>query len=135
MGGSAATRRRGGDRGASPVELAILLPGILVLLFASIQVAVIFVARAVALNAAQLATSAERAYDAPNGVGAARAQGFLSRSGDWLTAGQVSVERDGSTVTTTVSGRALSVLPGVTFTVEQRAHGTVERFTTGEEPS
>lgn len=122
-----------GDRGASPVELAILLPGILVLLFASIQVAAVFLARAVALNAAQVATSAERAYRAPTGVGTSRAQDFLARSGDWLTGSRVTVVRDGNQVTTTVEGQALSLLPGMSFDVRQQAHGTVERFTTEED--
>ncbi|HEX8629509.1 MAG TPA: TadE family protein, partial [Catenuloplanes sp.] len=70
---SAARRTGPGDRGATPVELAILLPGILFLLFASIQVGTVFLARAVALNAAQTATTAQRAYGAEPGVGAARA--------------------------------------------------------------
>lgn len=125
-------RLGGRDRGASPVELAILLPAILLLLFASIQVAAVFLARAVALNAAQSATNAERSYNAAPGVGRARAYDFLSRSGDWLGGAEVSVTRDGTEVTTVVRGRALSLVPGMTFAVDQRAHGTVERFTTEE---
>ena len=131
--GSRRAGRDGHDRGSSPVELAILMPAILLLLFASIQVGVIFVARSVALNAAQLSTSAERAYDAPQGAGGAQARDFLARAGDWLTDPQVTVTRDGTQVTTTVEGRALSLVPGMTFTVSQRAHGTVERFTTEED--
>lgn len=122
----------GRDRGASPVELAILLPAILLLLFASIQVAAVFLARAVALNAAQLGTTAQRAYDAPTGAGQSRARDFLARSGDWLGQPQVTVVQDGTQVTTTVQGTALSLVPGFSFEVSQRAHGTVERFTTSD---
>ena len=44
-----ATRSR--DRGSSPVELAILWPAILLLIFGSVQIATYFTARTVALSA------------------------------------------------------------------------------------
>jgi Flp pilus assembly protein TadG len=118
------------DRGASPVELAILVPAILLLLFGAIQVASVFIARAVALTAAQEAVTAQRAYEAPAGVGQAQAMSFLAKAGDWLTGPTVSQPQSSATeVRFTVTGTALSVVPGVTFTVSQTAHGTVERFT------
>ena len=122
-----------GDRGASPVELAILVPAILVLLFASIQVAAIFLARAVALGAAQEAVNTVRVLDGPpDSAGTAAANEFVGRSGDWLTGQQVyrsSPPEDETQVSFTVQGKALSILPWVDFTVRQTAHGTVERFT------
>ncbi|WP_435823591.1 TadE/TadG family type IV pilus assembly protein [Micromonospora haikouensis] len=124
----------GADRGANPVELAVVMPAILVLLFASIQVAAWFVARATALNAAQSAVNAQRLYEAPAGAGEARAVDFLTAAGDWL----VGWDQPGpacvttlAEVTCTVSGDSLSVIPGVSFPVRQTAHGTVERWTTG----
>jgi Flp pilus assembly protein TadG len=120
------------DRGSSPVELAILAPAILLALFASIQTAAVFMARSVALSAAQEATTAERAYDAADGAGQARGEQFLARAGDWLRGGQVTVARTGTQVTTTVTGSAISLVPGFTFTVRQTAHGEVERFTTDD---
>ncbi|WFE25554.1 pilus assembly protein [Solwaraspora sp. WMMD791] len=125
------------DRGAAPVELAILLPGILVLLFASIQVAALFLARTVALTAAQQAVSAERGYDvlgsgnADTGVGAQRAAAFLAGAGDWLDPDPLPepvVDPSGRYVSYTVSGTALSLVPGVTFTVSETATGEIERF-------
>ncbi|MEV4753692.1 TadE family protein [Micromonospora sp. NPDC049559] len=131
--------RRGGgadgerDRGASPVELAILLPGILVLLFAAVQVAAIFLARTVALAAAQEAVGTVRVHDGPpDAAGVAAAERFIAGSGDWLTGARVyrsSPVSDGTRVSFTVEGRALSILPWVDFPVRQTAHGTVERFT------
>ncbi|WP_326550831.1 TadE/TadG family type IV pilus assembly protein [Micromonospora sp. NBC_01813] len=127
----------GQDRGAAPVELAILLPGILLLLFASIQVASLFLARTVALSAAQQAVSAERGYDAlgsgnaDTGVGAQRAAEFIADAGDWLDPDPLPgpvVAPNGRYVSYTVSGTALSLVPGVTFTVSETANGEIERF-------
>ncbi|MFV2083815.1 TadE/TadG family type IV pilus assembly protein [Micromonospora sp. LOL_021] len=129
--------RHARDRGAAPVELAILLPAILLLLFASIQVAALFLARTVALSAAQQAVTAERGYDAlgsgnaDTGVGAQRAAAFLADAGDWLDPDPLpepSVGPDGRYVSYTVSGKALSLVPGVTFTVSETANGEIERF-------
>ncbi|MFI9527352.1 TadE/TadG family type IV pilus assembly protein [Micromonospora rosaria] len=123
----------GADRGANPVELAVVMPLVLLLLFASIQAAAWFVARATALNAAQSAVTAQRVHQAPAGAGEARAAAFLTAAGDWL----VGWDQPGpdcavtaTEVTCTVTGRSLSVVPGVSFPVRQTAHGTVERWTT-----
>ncbi|MBL6276883.1 pilus assembly protein [Micromonospora fiedleri] len=121
-----------GERGGNPVELAVTLPAILLMLFASIQVAAVFVARSTALNAAQSGVNAQRLYEAAPNAGAERATKFLKQAGDWL----VDWEKPGpdcvtanTDVTCTVTGRALSVVPGVNFSVRQTAHGTVERWT------
>ncbi|WFE36845.1 TadE family protein [Micromonospora sp. WMMD975] len=122
----------GRERGANPVELAVMMPAIMVLLFGSIQVAVWFVARSTALNAAQTGVNAQRSYDAAPDAGRDRATDFLRRSGDWL----VGWDKTGPTcvatatdVTCTVRGRSLSVVPGVDFEVAQTAHGPTERWT------
>ncbi|MEU1808235.1 TadE/TadG family type IV pilus assembly protein [Micromonospora aurantiaca (nom. illeg.)] len=123
-----------GERGANPVELAVVMPVILVMLFGSIQVAAWFVARSTALNAAQTGVNAQRTVDAGPDAGRQRAISFLQQSEDWL----VGWEQTGPTcvetatgVTCTVQGRSLSVIPGVSFEVTQTAHGPAERWTTG----
>ncbi|GIF69624.1 hypothetical protein Ais01nite_76590 [Asanoa ishikariensis] len=122
--------RDGSDRGASPVELAIVAPLIILLLFLAIQIAAIFLARSAALSAAQEAVSAQRAYQAPPGVGITKGNAFLTHTGDWLSQGQVeAAPAEADEVAFTVTGQALSVIPGVRFPVTQTAHGTVERFT------
>ncbi|RLP91555.1 MULTISPECIES: TadE/TadG family type IV pilus assembly protein [unclassified Micromonospora] len=121
------------ERGANPVELAVVMPLILVLLFASLQVAAVFLARSTALNAAQSGVNAQRLYDAPDGAGVASATRFLKATGGWLVGwGKTdpSCVTTATEVTCTVRGRSLSVVPGVDFAVEQTAHGTVERVTT-----
>lgn len=123
-------RRRRGDRGSSPVELAILWPVILLLVFGSVQIATYFTARTVALSAAQLAVSAERRYGATPGSGVARAEAFLTASGDWLRDWEVGDPvRTGDAVEVTVTGTALSIVPGVRWRVSQTARGTIEQFT------
>ncbi|MEU5961410.1 TadE family protein [Micromonospora parva] len=126
------------ERGANPVELAVMMPLILVLLFASIQVAAVFLARSTALNAAQSGVNAQRTYEAPNGAGVESASRFLRAAGGWLVGWEktgptcVTTPTDATTpteVTCTVSGRSLSVVPGVDFAIQQTAHGTVERVT------
>ncbi|MEU4333267.1 TadE family protein [Micromonospora lupini] len=133
----AAARRRlvAGDRerGANPVELAVVMPLILVLLFASLQVAAVFLARSTALNAAQSGVNAQRRYNASDGAGVTSATRFLSATGGWLLgwnkAGGPSCVTTRVDVTCTVTGRSLSVVPGVDFAIRQTAHGPVERVT------
>ncbi|MER5456887.1 TadE family protein [Micromonospora sp. NPDC002389] len=121
-----------GERGGNPVELAVAMPAILILLFGSIQVAAVFVARSTALNAAQSGVNAQRLHQAPAGAGEERAARFLTQAGDWL----VDWDDPGpdcavtaTDVTCTVTGRSLSIVPGVSFPIRQTAHGTAERWT------
>ncbi|PZG11114.1 pilus assembly protein TadE [Micromonospora craterilacus] len=120
------------ERGGNPVELAVALPAILLMIFAAIQVAAVFVARSTALNAAQSGVNAQRLHQAPEGAGEARAAKFLEVAGDWLVDWDdpgPSCAATATDVTCTVTGRSLSVVPGVSFSVRQTAHGTAERWT------
>ncbi|MFC0526189.1 TadE/TadG family type IV pilus assembly protein [Phytohabitans kaempferiae] len=129
------THDRVRDRGATPVELAIAFPAILILTFASIQVGAWFLARAVALNAAQVAVSSTRTL---NGVspeaGEGQAGEFIAGTGGWLVGWDVEVSRDDEQVTATVTGNVVSVIPGIGWTVSQTARGPVERFVEEDAP-
>jgi hypothetical protein len=104
----------------------------MVLVFGGVQVTTYFTARNVALSAAQVGAAAERRYDAQPGSGQDRAEAFLAESGDWLIGGQVDEPvRTPDEVFVTVRGQALSLIPGVTWEIQQTARGTVERFTEG----
>lgn len=120
-----------GQRGASPIELAILMPVILFLLFGAIQIAAVYMARATALSAAQTAVSTQRLYDAAPDSGRVRALAFIQTAGDWLTKPRVTVVVDevNGVVNCEVAGNALSVIPGWTLTVTQSASGPIERVT------
>lgn len=123
------------DRGANPVELAILLPLILLMLIASIQAAVYFLARAVALNAAQVAVTSARTLEGDSAaVAEQKALDFIAATAGWLTpvngtdpAVVVKDEAAGE-VTATVTGKALQLVPGLNLTVRQTARGPIERF-------
>ncbi|OZV80242.1 pilus assembly protein TadE [Micromonospora echinospora] len=134
----AATRLRlvsgGADRGANPVELAVVMPAILLLLFGSIQVAAWFLARSTAMHAAQSGVNAQRVHQAPAGAGVERGNAFLAAAGDWLAKPELSCASTATEVTCTVTGKSISVVPGVHLTVSQTAHGTVERWTTAGNP-
>jgi Flp pilus assembly protein TadG len=121
-------RRLNRDRGGAEVELAILGPLLLVIIFGAVQITTYFTARNVALSAAQVGVSAERRYDAQPGSGRDRAEAFLAQAGDWLVNAQVGEpQRTAEEVSVTVRGEAPSIL--FTWQIEQTAHGTVERFT------
>lgn len=121
-------RRLLSDRGGAEVELAILGPLLLVVIFGAIQITTYFTARTVALSAAQVGVAAERRYDAQPGAGQVQAEAFLAQAGDWLINSQVDQPvRTPEEVFVTVRGEAPSIL--FTWEIEQTARGTVERFT------
>ncbi|MEU9072062.1 TadE family protein [Streptomyces sp. NPDC048306] len=121
-------RDRLDERGDSVVEFAVIFPVVLVLVFTVIEGALYFHARSVAARAAQVGVDAGRSYDAGPGDGAAAARAFLARTGNSVEASEVSVDSDGDQIAVTVTGRVSSLVPGLEFTVRQRAQAPVEAF-------
>jgi hypothetical protein len=117
------------DRGGAEVELAILGPLLLIVIFGAVQITTYFTASTIALSAAQVGVDAERRYDAQRGVGRQEAQAFLAQAaGDWLIEHRVDPpRRTDEEVSITVHGQAPSIL--FNWPIHQTAHGTVERFT------
>ena len=118
------------DRGTSPIELAILLPVIILALFASIQVAMYFIARSAALAAAQEAVAVQRVFGAGKDTGQLAGKKLLDtgQAGDFLTGYAVSTAQcpsDGG-ITITVTGQAPGLIPGFPIHVTATAHGTCE---------
>jgi hypothetical protein len=118
-----------GERGSSPVEFAIVAGALIFLTFAIPQVGFVYFANSLALGAATQGVNVERGYQATPGSGVTHANEFLDLAGAGLTNRQVTVSRSGTEVTITVTGQAISVLPGLTFTVRKSAHGPIERPT------
>lgn len=118
-------------RGSATLEIAILAPALLLLVFTVVQVGLWSYARSLALGAAQEGLSAGRAHGAQASAGRTRAEQFLDRAaGDSLLARTVTVRTTGSSVRVEVEGRSLSVLPGVPgIPVRQSAEGPRERYT------
>lgn len=110
----------------------MLAPALLLVIFTVIQVGLWSYARSLALAAAQEGVAAGRAHGATPDMGRVRAESFLRQSaGDSLVSSAVAVTATATDVRVEVTGRALSVLPGVPgLPVRQGASGPRERYTT-----
>lgn len=125
------------DGGSVSLEIAILGPALLLLIFTIVQTGLWFHARSLALAAAQEGVNAARAYRADPATGTTRARLFLTEhAGDSLSGTRITTTGTTPTqIRIQVQGRALSVLPGVPgMTVTQSAEAPIERFTTASSP-
>lgn len=120
--------RSRGERGSSAVEAVILLPFLFLIFFTIIQGAMILQAGNAAQSVASAAYNTARLYGASAGEGVAAGNALLGDLGSTLTNAQVVVERNGQTVTVTVTGQALSLVPGLPLDVERTVYGPVERW-------
>jgi len=123
--------RHAADRGSATLEVAVLAPALLLVVFATIQVGLWSYARSLALGAAQEGLVVGRAYGSSAEAGRARAEQFLAeRAGDSLLDSRVAVHGTAARLRVDVTGRALSVLPGIPgLPVRQHAVGPLERVT------
>jgi len=122
------------DRGSATVEVAVLFPAFLVLLFAGVQGAEWYHARSVCLAAADAGVQAARSAGVGPAEGKAAAVAFLARVGGGSVS-DVTVSTAGSTTTVVrvrVTGTAPRVLPipGLAMRITQSAEAPREVFTT-----
>ena len=118
------------ERGSATLQLVVLLPLLFAALFVGVQAAVWYHARTIAYAAAQVGATAAAAENASAGDGIAAATRFAqTKGGDVLTGTTVNGRRTATTVTVSVRGTALSVIPGTKFRVDQSASAPVERIT------
>ncbi|OJV58274.1 MAG: hypothetical protein BGO38_08840 [Cellulomonas sp. 73-145] len=130
-------QRTTGDRGSVSLELAIVFPALLLIVTALIQYALWFHARSLALAAAQQGVSVARAYHSTPAAGRGSALAFIADHGadTLLNADVTTASPAAGQVQVVVTGRSVSVLPGVAgFAVSQSAAGPLERFTTAGAP-
>lgn len=126
------TGLRRSERGSATLELAVLFPVVLLIIFITIQGALYFHARNVALAAAQEGVRVARAENGTSEAGGNVARGFVEQAGGAgvIVGLRVTPTRSRTTASVTVSGRALSAIPGMDgFRITQTAKGPVERFT------
>jgi Flp pilus assembly protein TadG len=135
------------DAGSSALELVLLTPALIALVFALIQTALVWNAEhtvgAAAQHGARLARTATAL--ASNVLAAAAAGDVTAVGGDeqtrastlrflQQTGGQalrdpsVTIRRDGQFVTVTVSGTTVGVLPGTTLRVTGSSRSPIEGF-------
>ena len=119
----------GHERGSATVELAVLMPLLLATLFGGIQAGLVFHARHIAIAAAQEGAREASAYQAslPDGISTATTVA-TDWAGTTLTGIHVTGQRTATRVSITVQGTATSLLPGMTWPIEQTASLPVERL-------
>ena len=119
-----------GDRGSVSVEVVVLMPLLLLIVFLGVQGAVYYYARSLAIAAAQ---EGARAAALPNSTltdGKSAAAAFLAgTAGNTLHALTITGTRTATTATITVHGSSLTLIPGWTPTLTQTASLPVERIT------
>lgn len=126
-----------GEAGAATIETAIAVPVVLLLVFGSLQGALWYHARNVALAAATQGMETARVTTGSSTAGRAAAASFVAAAGgaDVLTGLTVTASRASAQASITVTGQSISVLPGVPGpAVSQTVTGPVERFTSGANP-
>lgn len=123
------------DRGASAIELAILAPILLTLIWLGIQYALYLQGRQVALAAAQIGArvAREQAATVPGWMANARnaAQSYYDGLGTKVLGnGIVATVRavGGNDVQVTVFGQAASILFGLSLPIHETAGGPIECF-------
>lgn len=128
--------QRGGDTGdrGSAIEMAIIAPLLLLLIFGIVQGAVYYQARSVAVAAAETGLRAARVVNGSSAAGQAAAAGFLARSQPGLTGAQVTATRTATVAAVQIRGESPSLLPGITFTVSVASELPVERLTRPGQP-
>lgn len=122
------------DTGAVTLELVIAFPSVLLAVLLTINAALWYHARNIALAAAQEGVRAGRAYDGNINNGratrATAATFVRTTGGGFLLAPHVDTSGSTShTVIVHVTGKTVSLIPGLHLGVSQVARGPVERFT------
>jgi Flp pilus assembly protein TadG len=115
------------ESGLVASELAVLAPGLLLLMMLAVQTSLWAHANQLADAAANAAVLAASTPDADAAAGRVAAGQLLAQAGH-LASVSIEVERTDTTVTADVTGRAPRLIPVGTWTVTASAAGPVERF-------
>jgi Flp pilus assembly protein TadG len=125
-----------GDRGSSAIELSIVAPVVVLLIFSTVQFALWLYGRNVALAAAregvsQLRLAARAAGPAAEDSTETKVKGYATQVGGQSLLHPAVRARYNPTsgrVVVTVKGDVVTLVPGWTFTVTRQATGEIERF-------
>lgn len=114
--------RRRGERGNATIQIAILFPAMLLIVLACIQASVYWYCHEAALSAAQEGVRVTAANDGTVGKGTDRANAFLKRiAGTLIESTQVTGHRTNRESSITIRGTAMSLIPGIPWTVSATA--------------
>lgn len=117
------------ERGSLTIELVILLPALLLVVWAALSVALLHHGRSAALTAAHTGARAGAALGGTEASCQAAAADLLARAGDALVRSKTTCQRGAGEVTVSVSGMTLSLVPGWAPTVSQSVAVPIERVT------
>jgi Flp pilus assembly protein TadG len=125
------------DRGSAALEMAFIAPVFLLLVFFGIQAGLWAYGRSVALAAAREGVAQLRVVPDEQSATAAdpvvrehveRFAGTIGRESLLAPRASTRWSADRNEVSVVVTGRVISLVPGLDLTTTQRASGTVERF-------
>ena len=116
------------ERGSTSVALTLLLPVLLTFVWVAMGAAMYHFGSTAAQSAAQTAASAAAAEHGTTTACEQAAAAFIAALGDTLTDVSVNCQRTATTATATITGTALSLVPGWAPTVTQTATVAVERI-------
>ncbi|MEU8393687.1 TadE family protein [Nonomuraea sp. NPDC048892] len=120
------------ERGSATLETALVYPAVLLLVLLTMNTALWFHARNLAMAAAQEGLRAGRSHGSSPSAGQTTAEHFIRQAGgSFLTRPEVTVTRDADTLEVSVSGQAISLVPLLPLAVTQVARAPVEKWTTG----
>lgn len=120
---------RADDSGAVALEAAVVVPVLLIVAFALIQIGLYQHANNVAQSVANGAVQVARIDGGTDQAGYAEAHFRLSNANGGLPEASVSIARGAQNVTVTVTGKVVSIVPLLpNLTVSQTATGAIERF-------
>lgn len=119
------------ERGSATAEMVILWPLLILVVYLGTQAAIWYYARCVAIAGAQEGAQAAGGSNGTPGDGATSALDYLRDAGDssYLKHVQASEQRTPVTVTVTVTGASLRIVPGWPTAVRQSATASIERIT------
>ena len=127
--------RATGDRGEAAVEAVIIIPVIVVLTLLVVQFVLVWHGRHVAQAAAQTAARSAAAYQAGPGAGSAAGDTYLAEVAPNLLPGRsVTVSADAGSVTVIVHADVLTIVPFVTFDIDETSSAPKEIFSNGGAP-
>ncbi len=118
------------ERGYGIVEMVITIPAMITLVMFVVQFALIWHARHVAQAAAEEGLRAGRAYQATPADGQARAEQYLhALAGKLISKPNVDPPVVvNNTLTISVTGDVISLVPFADFHIHEQATGPIERF-------
>lgn len=124
-----ARRRLRGEEGVATTEAVLVTPVLLLLVMTVFQFGLWYHAQHVATAAAEEGARAARAEQGTATAGRTRAEAFLDQAGPTIVQDRtVDASRTADTVTVTVHGTAVAVIPGLHLSIRATATSPVERF-------